>query len=650
MRAEDLLAAVFPAQAACRDNLAAGEDIEPPDHPLVFETVRDCLTEALDLAGLQELLRRIETGRVEVHARDTLQPSVFSHQILNAMPYAFLDDAPLEERRARAVALRRALPEDARDLGSLDPDVIRLEEAYAWPPVRDADELHDLMLTLGVLTEEDVAAHAHPGTDWQRWFHALTATGRARSLWLDGARCFWLAAERAGLVEAAYPSGRLEPPRSVVPDRYQALEMEEAVLELVRGRVECTGPFTPSDVAERLALPFATVLQAVVRLEGEGLVLRGRFRPPVGGTGDEEEFCDRRILARIHRGTIGRLRQEIEPVPVASFVRFLQEWQHTSPSSQLSGEGGVLEVIEQLQGFESAASAWESAILPARVKGYTPAMLDALCFSGEVVWGRFARRPGPNGVPAGLSRHGPITLALRDDLPWLLDRGSVEEQEQPLSGAAQEVLECLTDRGASFLPDIVAGVRRLPSEVEEALWQLVSAGQVTADGFGALRGLISGAAKRAQRTSRHRRRPRVRLHSSRWALLRGGPPADDPLEACAAQLLRRYGVVAHDLLAREPMAPPWSLLLRVYRRAEARGEVRGGRFLAGLVGEQFALPEAVEALRAVHKRPAAGSLVRLSACDPLNLVGILTPGARVPATMGNEVAYRDGVPVQPDIA
>ena len=649
MRSDDLLAAVFPAQMACRDNLAAGEDIEPPDHPLVFETIRDCLTEAMDVEGLRGLLHGIESNDIEVFARDTLQPSVFAHQILNAMPYAFLDDAPLEERRARVVSLRRALPEDARDLGALDPEVIRLEEGYAWPVVRDADELHDAMLSLGVLTEADVATHDQDGAGWHAWFDALVADGRALRLDLDGERRFWLAMERAGLVRAAYPDGRLDPLPTGLPigpgwePVQPGWEMDEAVLELVRGRVECIGPFTVSGLARHLALAPMAVLQAVARLEGEGLVLRGKFRPSVPEGIDEEEFCDRRILARIHRGTIGRLRKEIEPVPAASYLRFLLEWQHVSASSQVSGEAGLLEVIVQLQGFEAAAAAWESAIFPARVAGYTSSMLDALCFSGDVVWGRFARRDTHNGTASGLSRHGPMTIAVREDLPWLLDPG---DGEQALSGAAQEVLEHLTAYGASFLPEVVAGTRRLPAEVEDALWQLVSAGRVTADGFGALRGLISGAAKRAQRASRYRWRPRLRLHSSRWALLRAVSQPEDYVEERAAQLLRRYGVVVRELLAREPMAPSWGLLLRAYRRAEARGEVRGGRFLAGYVGEQFALPEAVEALRSVHKRPGGGEVVHLSASDPLNVAGILTPGARVPAVVGNRVAYRDGVPVE----
>ena len=648
MRSDDLLAAVFPAQVACQDNMPAGEDIELPDHPLVFETIRDCLTEALDAEGLTEMVRRVEASEIEVYGRDTLQPSVFSHQLLNAMPYAFLDDAPLEERRARAVSLRRALPEDAQELTALDPEAIRQEEEYAWPAVRDADELHDAMLTLGVLTGADLAAHPQDAVDWRGWLEALVADDRALRLALDDGRQFWLASERASLVQAAYPLGRLVPAQTLTTP---AIEAEDAALALVRGRVECIGPFTCQGLARDLALPLAAVTQAVAALENEGLVLRGRFRPASAvADGREEEFCDRRILARIHRSTIGRLRREVEPVPAASFIRFLLEWQHLTPASRVSGGGGLLEVIEQLQGYEAAAAAWESAILPARVTGYTPSLLDALCFSSNVAWGRFTRRPDSRasngGAPAGLSRNGPVSLALREDVPWLLEPFAEDGDGVEVSAAAEEVLDYLKTHGASFLPDIASAVHQLPSEVEDALWQLVAAGQVTADGFGALRGLISGIARRTQRASRFRRRPRVRLHFSRWALLRTAERPDDYADARAGQFLRRYGVVVPELMAREPMAPPWRTLLRVYRRAEARGEVRGGRFVAGFVGEQFALPEAVEALRAVHKRSASNEEVRLSACDPLNVVGILTPGARVPAVLGNQVMYRDGAPVE----
>ena len=650
MRAEDLLAAVFPAQLACQDNAPRGADIEVPDHPLVFETVRDCLTEALDIEGLKAVLAAIERGEIEVYARDTPQPSVFSHQILNAMPYAFLDDAPLEERRARAVTLRRALPEAAGDLGALDTEAIRAAVQDAWPTVRDPDELHDALLTLGVLAEADIGRGSEEASvgDWQAWLKELTDSGRAVRVHLPNGGIGWAAVENAALVAAAYPDAHFAPALPLrhaqhegIGESAETTSPEEAVTVLVRGRAECIGPFTPGEMAVALNLEPGAVDIALARLEGEGVLLRGRFTPGQ----DQEEFCDRRILARIHRGTIARLRREIEPVSAASFVRFLFQWQHVAPTSRLEGDGGLLSVIEQLQGFEAAAGAWESELLPIRLAKYESLMLDRLAFGGEIVWGRFAHRSANGDAVSrtALSRTGPLSLGLREDLTWLLDTPPADGVG--LSGAAQEVLGFLSRRGASFLPDIIAGVGRLPSEVEDALWQLVAASRVTADGFGALRGLISGNSKRAGRSPRFRRRPRLRFGSSRWSLLETEASAPDIQEARAAQLLARYGVVFPELLAREPLASPWRSLLQIYRRAEARGEIRGGRFVAGFMGEQFALTEAVEELRRVRKAEPTGEIISVSACDPLNLVGVLTPGPRVAAVLGNRVVFRDGVPV-----
>ncbi|MBI2867165.1 MAG: DEAD/DEAH box helicase, partial [Chloroflexi bacterium] len=517
MRSDDLLAAAFPAQVACQDNMRT-PNVDVPDHPLVFETVRDCLTEAMDIEGLKALLAAMERGDVQLFARDTPQPSVFAHQILNAMPYAFLDDAPLEERRARAVSLRRALPEDARDLGSLDPEAVRMAADDAWPLVRDAEELHDALLTLGVLPERIVHTRAEKADEqWHAWFDELAAQKRATRLLLDGGTVLWVAAEKVADAAIAYPKGRLSP---VLPPLHRAstpASEEDAVAAIVRGWVESSGPFTVRWLAETLSLSPSAVEAALLRLESEGLVLRGRFTPGQPA----QEFCDRRVLARIHQMTIAKLRQEIEPVSQAAFLRFLFRWQQVAPATaKARGEEGLLETIEQLQGFEAAAGAWESGILPARVEGYLPSMLDRLCFSGEVAWGRFTRRPLPEEATASrapLSRTGPISLALRDDLPWLLDERPAELPA--LTGTARDVLEFLSRHGASFAPDIVSGTRRLPAEVEDALWQLVAAGQVTADGFDALRGLISGSARRIQRRPRFRRVAARRLQASRWSLL-----------------------------------------------------------------------------------------------------------------------------------
>ncbi len=640
MRCEDLLAAVFPAQVACRDN-AMPADVEVPDHPLVFETMRDCLTEALDTQGLKGLLEAIESGEIEVFARDTVQPSVFSHQILNAMPYAFLDGAPLEERRARAVALRRALPEDARDLGALDPEAIARAAEDAWPVVRSADELHDALVVLGMLPEADVGRGAGGSSpqEWRQWFAELVREGRAVVADVGEAKA-WVAAETAPLVAAALLDVRFEPPPPPLPWKVEPLTQEEAITRLVQGRVECSGPFTAAGLEKALGFSSSLVAIALARLEAEGSILRGSFTPGRR----EEEFCDRRILARIHRDTINRLRQRVQPVPTASFLRFLLRWQHVTPDARLQGEDGLLEVVEQLQGFEAPAGAWESDLLARRLVDYSPLMLDNLCISGEVVWGRLDRPTGePNGTGASLGRNTPISLSLREALPWLLEESSALAGLLP--GAAQEVVDVLKLRGASFLPDIILETRLLPSQAEEALRHLAALGLVTADSFGALRGLITGVAKSVERTARFRRQGRVRHATSRWSLLQAGAPAEDPLKERAFQLLKRYGVVFPEVLAREPLAPRWRDLLRVYRRAEARGEIRAGRFVGGFLGEQFALPEAEELLREVHRKAPSEEMVKVSACDPLNLVGALTPGPRVPAVLGNAVVYWDGVPI-----
>jgi ATP-dependent Lhr-like helicase len=410
----------------------------------------------------------------------------------------------------------------------------------------------------------------------------------------------------------------------------------------IRGWVEVSGPVTPEGLGETLGFDASMVRAGLIALEGEGLVLRGRFTPDIG----DEEFCDRRILARIQQATIARLRQEIEPVPATTFLAFLFSWQHLEPSTQLEGESGLLEVVEQLQGFEAASGAWEEEILRARVHDYQPAMLDSLCLLGEVTWGRWSHRITQAEVPAhrpGLHRTGSISLGMRADVSWLLD--GLSPDENALSAAARSVLAFLREHGASFFPEIVSGTRQLPTQVEDALWQLVAAGLVTADAFEGLRALVSGEAKRWQRSPRRRRGARP-TRVGRWSLLSSREPApENRKELWARQYLRRYGVLLRELLTRESMAPPWRDLLPVLRRMEARGEIRGGRFVAGCAGEQFAIPEAVDVLRAVRRRDAAGRFLRLSACDPLNLVGIITPGARVPALLGNRLVYRDGLPI-----
>lgn len=619
MRAEDLLAAIFPAQVQCQDNRTTLR-VEVPDHPLVFETLRDCLTEAMDTEGLRDVLEKLEHGDIQFSGKDTPMPSVFSHQILNAMPYAFLDNAPLEERRARAVILRRALPERSDELGKLNPEAIRSATEDAWPSVRDADELHDALLGFIAFPEDELRRLP---ADAPSWLSSLGREKRAFQFSANG-RSYWAATES----------------RDLAGPLLRGDLTGDDLIPILRGWIEVSGPVTVTGLAGMLGFRADDVRSALVQLEGEGLVLRGFFLES-----DEEEFCDRRILARIHRATIAHLRREIEPVPAAAFLRFLFEWQHAVAGSQLDGAHGVLEVVEQLQGYETAAAAWESEILRIRVPDYDPLWLDNLCLGGDVVWGRWRRRETQAENPArrpGLTRTAPIGLGLREDMVWLLD--GIPADENALLPVARDILQFLRVRGASFFPEISTGTRHLASEIEEGLWQLVAAGIVTADSFAALRSLVSGETKKPEHP-RRKRQPR-RTREGRWSLLEARDEVPgNRVELWAQQFIRRYGVFCRELLARESSAPPWRELLHILRRSEARGEIRGGRFIAGLNGEQFALPEAVEALRALNRKETRGQFLRISACDPLNLAGILTPGPRIPAIPGNRVVYRDGIPV-----
>ncbi len=653
MRADDLLAAVFPDQAACQENIVG--DIRIPDHPLVNETIKDCLHEAMDLDGLRDVIERIGSGTLKTAAIDTPEPSPFSHEILNANPYAYLDDAPLEERRARAVQMRRTLGADAEGVASLDPNAIAQVAAESWPAVRDAEELHDAMLTLIVVP---------PVADWEPFFGRLREAGRATVLTAGGAN-FWVAAERVRSARLLYPDAVLAPDMRDF-DRTATSDQAEAAAELLRGWLESTGPQTQSSLSMRFALPHDVMEAALLRLEAEGQILRGRFTTSASSTSSEIEWCNRRVLARIHRLTLGRLRREIEPVSARDFMRFLYHWQHLKPGAQLHGADGVLHIIKQLQGYEISAAAWEGEVLRRRIGKYAPDLLDQLCMSGEVVWGRLSPHPAfeaqdrtqATARKVRPTRSAPVTLFLRDDAPWLLEaaacrgasNGAIQstfDARPGLSDAARQVFESLRRRGACFLAEIVKDTRLLTSSVEDALWELAAAGLVTADGFENLRALIDP--KRRLAPARHHSR-RARFVPGRWALLSGFAHAPDDaapdlssgsLEAVARQLLLRWGVVFRDLLTRESIVPPWRDLLVTLRRMEAQGEVRGGRFVSGFVGEQFARPEAVDLLREIRREQGVGASPQVSAADPLSLGGIITPGPRVSPQSGLRVPLWD---------
>jgi ATP-dependent helicase Lhr and Lhr-like helicase len=645
--ADDFLAAVFPDQAACLENVAGRREI--PDHPLVQQTLRDCLSEAMDIEGLERLLGEIARGETRVIARDLTEPSPLAQEILNAKPYAFLDDAPLEERRTRAVVSRRWLdPLSAADLGRLDPEAIERVRREAWPEAESADELHDALLTLGFLHEAE--GQAGEGV-WPRLFAELRAAGRATVLTAGGLR-LWVAVERLPEILALFPDAVTDA-RVRVPAEYAQVqwENEAALTEVLKARLGALGPRSAAALARDLRVPEKEVMAALHSLEAQGAVLRGSF------TGGEIEWCDRRLLARIHRYTVDRLRREIEPVSGADFMRFLFAWQHVSADSRLSGEAALPAVLEGLACFEAPAPAWEADLLPARLSDFDPAWLDRFCLSGQGVWRR--RMPSaPGDGAAATLRMAPVTLLRRQDLAAWEAITTSPEPAPPLSPAAEAVRAALEAGGALFFDDLLARLRLLPSQLETALSELAGQGLAACDGFAGLRALCARAG-----TGRHRTRESRSAHmaaAGRWYLtgvspassalsgvetgMGGGVDIEGGAEFAARVLLDRYGLVFRRLCTREPWLPPWRELVAVYRRREARGELRGGRFLALASGEQFALPEAVGLLREVRRRVTSLELVSLSAADPLNLVGIVTPGNTVPRGSGR-VLYLDGVPI-----
>ena len=586
IRAQDLLAAVFPASQGCQDNHGGTmpEDIEPPDHPLVNQTLRDCLEEAMDIHGLRSLLDRIASGEIEIVGRDTPEPSPMSHQILNANPYAYLDDAPLEERRTRAVSVRRGLPADlAGGVGALDDKAIATVRTDAWPSPRDADELHDALLSLIVLPESDAVS------EWGAWFDLLAPARRVTRARLTDGRVVWVAAERLHIVRAAYGEITLTPAIDAPPGSPVPSGPDEARRLIVRGRMECHGPAREAELATTLGLPADAVAIACAELEGDGLLLRGAFLPGEPGT---RQWCDRRLLARIHQLTLGRLRREIEPQPPAQLARFVRRWQHAELGARLHGVSGLEAILDQLQGVEAPVGAWEREILPARLADYTPGLLDELCMAGEFVWGR--RSTSSASIT---TRATPVAFWRRASTPWMFTPAAAEA-DAALEEPARAVVTALAARGALFYAELLEATGLLRAQLDAALWSLVAAGRLTADGFGALRTLAAEAPRR----------------TGRWSILGAGVTiASDETRAeqHARHLLARYGVVFRELAARE-ILPPWRDLLLVLRRLEARGELRGGRFVAGFVGEQFALPAAVEGLRAMRAHASEKSTVSMA--------------------------------------
>ncbi|HXC95052.1 MAG TPA: DEAD/DEAH box helicase [Edaphobacter sp.] len=652
-RSDDLMASVFPQAAACFETIVG--DIQIPDHPLVNEVMQDTLQEAMDLEGLIELLRGIKNGGIRCLAIDTPTPSVFAHELLNANPYAYLDEAGLEERRARATSLGRTLPEEP---GKIDHAAITAIRKEIWPDLRDENELHDLLhsliaLPLAVIDREE-ARH------WPVFYERLTEKGRARTLDLNGTSC-WVATERLSHIAALY-SRELQ--RCSTDQVIDSVTKENAVQKMAQGWLQILGPTTSNNLAQTLNLDPASIFHAFLGMEMQGLLMRGIFEYPAPEPSADHdiEWCERRILQRIHRRTVATLRKQIEPVPPAAYMRWLLQWQHLAPQTHLSGEEGVFEALRQLEGFEAPAVEWERTLLPTRVANYDARHLDSLCLSGAVGWGRISPHPAWSSADEAArprrvipTNAAPITFYIRETADWLpyaLAQVSVEEEKlaAALSPHALQLRTLLQQRGACFANDLQRIANLTRHQTQHALWELATAGLASADGFDQLRACMDPRRKPAATESSNRRA--TRTTAGRWSLLteelhaaftaiERARRADAALESFARQLLSRYGVLFRDLLTRESNAPKWRDLLNILRRLEARGEIRGGRFVSGFAGEQYALPEAMDSLRASRTRDCS-AIISVSAADPMNLAGMVIPGERISAVPGKQVLYRNG--------
>ncbi|SMO64491.1 DEAD/DEAH box helicase [Solitalea koreensis] len=652
MQSEDLVAHVFPDQLACLENIAG--DREVPDHPLVNQTIHDCLYEAMDIEGLETLLEKIKNNEIMLVARDLKEPSPLAHEILNARPYAFLDDAPLEERRTQAVKNRRWLsPAELIDIGKLDVMAIEAVKKEAWPEATNADELHDALLLSGFITGKEGREN-----NWNSYFEELIETHRATALVIDKQRSLWIATERLPFIQKIYPKNNLQHQVNIPERLLQNIDPDKDPLtELVRGRLEIMGPVMAEVLANLMGLPVSDINASLYRLENEGFVFRGDF----SNTDDRvEEWCERRLLARIHRYNIQKLRSEIKPVSAADFMRFLFTWHQMEPDNQAQGPEALEQILQKLEGFEAPAAAWEGDILPARVADYDYLWLDVLCISGKIVWGRF--RPS---LSASIEKEKksispikttPITFVRRNNLnAWKNVEFISETPLVNLTPNASNVLNVLQLQGASFFDDLVQKTKLFPSQAEDAIGELISSCLVTSDSFTGMRALLVPDKYKTQGGSKRNSGVFSMNYAGRWSLLypsgNSQSTSQENIEMIVWALLRRYGCVFRKLAERENLAPPWRDLVRVFRTLEARGQIRGGRFVEGVWGEQFALPEAIVELRNSRKARAENAdskhdqLISISAADPLNLTGILTPGKRISAFTGNRILYQDGIPV-----
>lgn len=682
MDAEDLIAHVFPDQIACFENIQGKRQV--PEHPLVQQTITDCLTEAMDIEGLKTLVRAIENGTLTLIAKDLREPSPFAQEIINARPYAFLDDAPFEERRTNAIRNRSWLdPAETQAYSALDESAITQVCEEAWPLVRSQEEMHDALFSLGYVTQSEIVGH-----NYSAFLDALALQGRACQF-TAGAMSLWIAAERLPCVQAVFPNSACEPPLQL-PESLLAERWEEdaALRELVRRRLEGLGPVTADRLADELGLRITRIDVALIGLETEGFVFRGQFFPaPEGVTEPPLQWCERRLLQRIHRYTIESHRQSIKPVSLQSYMRFLFDLHEIKPRllpakptlvpTSNDGQGLLQRTLSRLDGLSASATLWETDIYPARINAYDPSWLDVMCISGGLVWGRYSPpivkgAVSAQGVNAGSRKPGPvkatpITMLMRTNLDlWetLAPKPKVDAgaEEVLLSPTASRIEDDLRQHGASFFDQISRRTALLRSQLESGLAELVSAGRLTSDSFTGLRALLTPDSRKPGGHANRRRRATFGVEDAgRWSLLGYDAALGEPntrndsgldgeqLERLIMVYLDRWGVLFKRVLERESFTPAWRELLGVLRRMELRGQLRGGRFIAGISGEQFALPDTVTTLRQFSKNQDASErsteYVSLAAADPVNLLSIVLPDTRLPRMGKNRILYRDGLPL-----
>ncbi|NOX42406.1 MAG: ATP-dependent DNA helicase, partial [Gammaproteobacteria bacterium] len=648
--AEDLIALIFPDQLACFENIAG--DREVPEHPLVDQVLYDCLHDVMDIDGLVELLKNIEQKNIQITTRDLATPSPLALEIINARPYAFLDDGAAEERRTLAIQQRRHLtPADAADIGRLDHDAIQKVKEEAWPLVRNADELHDALMVLGFISADEGMAQG-----WLQSMQFLQQQQRSTIIKPENGMPLWVAAERLHHLLVLFPKTAKEldiEATDPIPDDKSA-----ALIEVLRSRLEGLGPVSVELLNKPLSLPVTEIEVSLLNLQQEGFAIQGHFSQST-----QIQWCERGLLARIHRYTLKQLRNEIDPVSPVDFMRFLFHWHGFDDPAE--GAAALERTLQQLEGIPMAASSWEQDILPSRILDFSSSQLDQLCQAGKFIWLRLQapfltksltksqtkntkqKNPAVKSTPISFIGRSHIT-------DWRSYSAMVDINEITLSANANTVYSSLKQWGASFFQELSDETRLLPSQLETALGELVAWGLITSDSFSGLRTLIT-----PQKILR-RRSKRLPGHvplaqAGRWSLLRGTSSQTHELRFTAVEyiarvLLNRYGIVFRKVIENEVGLPPWRDLVYVYRRMEARGELRGGRFVQGFAGEQFALPNAMNALRKIRKQDKDGKLVSISASDPLNLTGSITAGDRIASISNNRILYRDGIPIANSIA